>query len=167
MCVWSLICGRATANMRTARKTQWKVCMGSAPQLNNTFANQGTTVFTVMSGLAVEHGAINLGQGFPDVDGPEEIRALAAKHLIGRAKSVSAYDRNSPSCVKAVADHNKRFYGLEYDWQSEDHRHVRGNRSALADCYHGAAQSGRRSHPASSRSMTVICRRSNRPVQPG
>jgi N-succinyldiaminopimelate aminotransferase len=42
----------------------------------------GTTIFTVMSALAVEHGAINLGQGFPDEDGPRAIRDAAAKALI-------------------------------------------------------------------------------------
>ena len=47
------------------------------------FANQilsgyGTTIFTVMSALAQEHGAVNLGQGFPDWEGPEEVRRVAA-----------------------------------------------------------------------------------------
>ena len=45
----------------------------------------GTTIFTVMSALALEHGAINLGQGFPDTDGPEDVlRAAAAALLDGR-----------------------------------------------------------------------------------
>ena len=48
--------------------------------LNNVFAAQGETVFTVMSALAAEHGAINLGQGFPDIDGPEDIRRAAAEN---------------------------------------------------------------------------------------
>ncbi len=49
---------------------------------NRILSDYGTTVFTVMSALAAEHGAINLGQGFPDGDGPEDIRAKAAKAII-------------------------------------------------------------------------------------
>ena len=45
---------------------------------NTIFSNLGTTVFTVMSQLAVEHNAINLGQGFPDGQGPDDVRAAAA-----------------------------------------------------------------------------------------
>ncbi|MGY9106314.1 MAG: aminotransferase, partial [Alphaproteobacteria bacterium] len=48
---------------------------------NLVFASQGTTIFTVMSALAADHGAINLGQGFPDEDGPLAIRDAAAKAL--------------------------------------------------------------------------------------
>jgi len=50
--------------------------------LNPTFSELGTTIFAVMSGLANQHGAINLGQGFPDKDGPLAIRERAAKALI-------------------------------------------------------------------------------------
>ena len=53
----------------------------NARSFNPVFAGLPTTIFTVMSALAVEHGAINLGQGFPDIDGPDEIRAVAAKAL--------------------------------------------------------------------------------------
>ena len=41
----------------------------------------GTTIFTVMSALAAEHGAINLGQGFPDTDGPADVIEAAAAAL--------------------------------------------------------------------------------------
>ena len=40
---------------------------------NDLLSATGTTIFTVMSALALEHGAINLGQGFPDYDGPEDV----------------------------------------------------------------------------------------------
>jgi hypothetical protein len=50
--------------------------------LNPVFADAGTTIFTVMSALANQHGAVNLGQGFPDVDGPMELRQRAATALI-------------------------------------------------------------------------------------
>ena len=48
---------------------------------NPVFGALGTTIFTVMSALATEHDAINLGQGFPDEDGPMGIREAAAKAL--------------------------------------------------------------------------------------
>src|ERR1700735_5785070 len=56
--------------------------MTFSPAFNPVFAKQGTTIFTVMSALATEHKAVNLGQGFPDLDGPEAIRAAAAKVLM-------------------------------------------------------------------------------------
>ncbi|MEX1148207.1 MAG: aminotransferase, partial [Sphingomonadales bacterium] len=46
---------------------------------NAYYSGLGTTIFTVMSALAREHDAVNLAQGFPDVDGPEEIREVAAR----------------------------------------------------------------------------------------
>ena len=46
--------------------------------MNPLFATLPTTVFEEMSGLAREHGALNLGQGFPDAPGPEDVRAHAA-----------------------------------------------------------------------------------------
>ena len=45
---------------------------------NSILDEYGTTIFTVMSSLATEHNAINLGQGFPDTDGPEPVRRAAA-----------------------------------------------------------------------------------------
>ena len=41
----------------------------------------GTTIFTVMSRLAAEHGAVNLGQGFPDFDPPDALKAALARHV--------------------------------------------------------------------------------------
>ena len=46
--------------------------------MNPIFANLGTSVFEVMSGLARERQAVNLGQGFPDDPGPADVRAQAA-----------------------------------------------------------------------------------------
>lgn len=82
--------------------------------LNPRFAGLGTTIFTVMSALAAEHRAVNLGQGFPDEDGPEEIRAVAARALI---EGPNQYPPMTGLAVlrQAVADHDRRFYGLDYD----------------------------------------------------
>ena len=43
----------------------------------------GTTIFTVMSALANEHGALNMSQGFPDYDGPEALREAVGRHVMG------------------------------------------------------------------------------------
>ncbi|MBR0668569.1 aminotransferase [Roseomonas hellenica] len=78
----------------------------------------GTTIFTVMSALATEHGAINLGQGFPDYDGPEDvIEAAAAALKDGRNQYPPL--TGVPELRQAVATHNKRFYGLEVDPNAE------------------------------------------------
>ncbi len=74
----------------------------------------GTTVFTTMSALAAEHSAINLGQGFPDVDGPEDVRQAAADALMA---GPNQYPPLTGLAVlrQAVADHNRRFYGFDVD----------------------------------------------------
>ena len=78
----------------------------------------GTTIFTVMSALAVEHGAINLGQGFPDTDGPSDvIHAAAAALLDGRNQYPPL--TGVPELRHAVAAANRRFYGLEVDPNAE------------------------------------------------
>ena len=101
-------------------------------ELNRVFDGLGTTVFTVMSGLAAENNAINLGQGFPDIDGPEEIRAEAARRIIEGPNQYPPM-AGVPELRRAVADHDKRFYGLEYDWQSEV-LVTSGATEALTDC---------------------------------
>lgn len=85
---------------------------------NPIFTGLPTTIFEVMSRLAVETGAINLGQGFPDVDGPEEIRRAAADALMAGPNQYPSM-MGVPALRQAVAEANKRFYGLDVDWQSE------------------------------------------------
>jgi aspartate/methionine/tyrosine aminotransferase len=81
---------------------------------NDLLSATGTTIFTVMSALAVEHGAINLGQGFPDHDGPSDvIHAAAAALLDGRNQYPPM--TGLPELRGAVAAANRRFYGLEVD----------------------------------------------------
>lgn len=86
--------------------------------LNAQFAGLGTTIFTVMSALAVEHRAINLGQGFPDEDGPLEIREAAARALIDGPNQYPPM-AGIPALREAVARHDRRFYGLDYDARTE------------------------------------------------
>ena len=85
---------------------------------NPIYTGLPTTIFEVMSRLAKEHGAINLGQGFPDVDGPEDIRRFAAEEIIA-ARNQYPPMIGVPELRKAVAAANRRFYGLDVDWQSE------------------------------------------------
>lgn len=81
---------------------------------NATFAALGTTVFTVMSALANEHGAVNLGQGFPDTDGPEDVRAAAARALMDASNQYPPM-RGTAELRQAVAKHEARFYGMDID----------------------------------------------------
>ena len=89
-----------------------------ARSLNPVFSGLPTTIFTVMSGLAVEHGAINLGQGFPDNEGPEDVRARAADALMHGSNQYPPM-MGLPDLRRAVADHYKRFGGVELDWSSQ------------------------------------------------
>jgi N-succinyldiaminopimelate aminotransferase len=78
----------------------------------------GTTIFTEMSALAVETGSINLGQGFPDTDGPPEMLAAAAEAL---ASGVNQYPplAGIPALRHAIAEHDRRFWGLSWDPDTE------------------------------------------------
>jgi aspartate/methionine/tyrosine aminotransferase len=86
--------------------------------LNNQFSDIPTTIFAVMSALANEHNAVNLGQGFPDRDGPVWLREAAAKALIeGPNQYPPVY--GVPDLREAVCEVNKRFYGLDVNPASE------------------------------------------------
>ncbi|MCB2114026.1 MAG: aminotransferase [Parvularculaceae bacterium] len=87
-------------------------------RLNPVFADRPMTIFAVMSALARDHDAVNLGQGFPDEDGPEEIVEAAAR-AIRSGPNQYAPVQGTPELRKAVAFANKRFYGLDIDWSKE------------------------------------------------
>ena len=107
---------------------------------NQVFANLGTTIFTVMSALASEHGAINLGQGFPDDEGPDDVRAVAAKAIIEGPNQYPPMP-GLPALRQAVAASNKRFYGLDVDWQKQV-LVTSGATEALNDCLMGLLNPG-------------------------
>jgi aspartate/methionine/tyrosine aminotransferase len=100
---------------------------------NPIYAALPTTIFTVMSTLAQDLGAINLGQGFPDEPGPEAIRRRAAQ------ESVDGYNQyppmpGLPDLRQAVARHYARHQGLDFDWKSEI-TVTSGATEALAACF--------------------------------
>ncbi|TLM72454.1 aminotransferase class I/II-fold pyridoxal phosphate-dependent enzyme [Pseudarthrobacter sp. NamB4] len=78
----------------------------------------GVTIFEEMTTLAVQTGAINLGQGFPDEDGPLEIRE-AARAAIAAGANQYAPGKGVPELREAVAAHQRRFYGLSPDPATE------------------------------------------------
>jgi N-succinyldiaminopimelate aminotransferase len=85
---------------------------------NNLLSGIGTTIFTVMSGLAVEHNSINLGQGFPDSEGPADV-VQAAVDALRDGRNQYPPMPGAPELRQAVAAANRRFYGLEVDWARE------------------------------------------------
>lgn len=78
----------------------------------------GTTIFAEMSALAVETGAINLGQGFPDTDGPPEVLDAAIAAIRG---GINQYPPllGLPVLIEAIADHQRRWYGIDLDPASQ------------------------------------------------
>ncbi|MGQ3016064.1 aminotransferase [Phenylobacterium sp.] len=83
-----------------------------------TFAALPTTIFEEMSGLARAHGAINLGQGFPDDPGPEALRRKAAEAVLDGYNQYPPM-AGLPELRAAVAGHYRRTQGLEFDPMSE------------------------------------------------
>ena len=85
---------------------------------NQLLGEYGTTIFTTMSALSTEFNAINLGQGFPDVNGPDDILEEAVRAI--------KYESNQyPSMMgikelrEATAQHSKSFYDIDIDWESQ------------------------------------------------
>lgn len=72
------------------------------------------TIFAEMTALAASTGALNLGQGFPDEDGPEVVLE-AARRAIADGVNQYAPGRGFPDLLTAIAEHQQRFYGIELD----------------------------------------------------
>jgi len=79
----------------------------------------GTTIFAEMSALAVTTGAVNLGQGFPDTDGPREIAEAAAAAIMAGRGNQYPPGAGIPELRQAIAAHQKRFYGFDLDPDSQ------------------------------------------------
>jgi N-succinyldiaminopimelate aminotransferase len=92
--------------------------MTGPPPLSSRLQGFGTTIFATMSALAQQTGALNLGQGFPDTDGPAEVAEAA------RAAILDGYNQyppgpGLPELRLAIAAHQKRFWDLAYDPDTE------------------------------------------------
>jgi len=85
------------------------------PLLNRALAGLGTTIFAEMSELAVATGSVNLGQGFPDTDGPAEIARAAADAILAGRGNQYPPGAGIAELRHAIADHQRRFYGLAVD----------------------------------------------------
>ncbi|MFJ6986326.1 MULTISPECIES: pyridoxal phosphate-dependent aminotransferase [unclassified Streptomyces] len=89
------------------------------PLLNRRLTEFGTTIFAEMSALAARTGAINLGQGFPDTDGPEEVREAAVRALRDGRGNQYPPGPGVPELRTAIAEHQRRRYGLAVDPDTE------------------------------------------------
>ena len=87
--------------------------------LNRRYAGFGSTIFGVMSARALATGSVNLGQGFPDVDGPAVIAETAAEAVLTGKGNQYPPATGIPELRGAVASHQRRFYGLGYDPDTE------------------------------------------------
>ena len=89
------------------------------PLLNRRLAGLGTTIFAEMSELAVATGSVNLGQGFPDTDGPAEIARAAADAILAGRGNQYPPGAGIGELRQAVAEHQRRFYDLAVDPDGE------------------------------------------------
>jgi N-succinyldiaminopimelate aminotransferase len=85
-----------------------------APYLSSRLQGLGTSIFAEMSALAERTGAVNLGQGFPDTDGPAEVLE-AAVEAIRDGRNQYPPGLGVPELREAVAAHQRRFWGLDYE----------------------------------------------------
>jgi N-succinyldiaminopimelate aminotransferase len=97
---------------------------------NTVLSRYGATIFETMSMLARQHNAINLGQGFPEGCEPREIVEKAAQTMLEESNQYPSM-MGLPSLRQAVAAHDRDFYGLDVDWQTET-LVVSGGTEALA-----------------------------------
>ena len=112
----------------------------TAKRFNPVFEALGTTIFTVMSALAAECNAINLGQGFPDEDGPIGIREAAARALRDGPNQYPPM-QGVLALRQAIAAHSHRFYDLAFDPEIEV-LVTSGATEALTDCIMGLVSPG-------------------------
>ena len=81
-------------------------------------ASFGTTVFSEFTALAAASGAVNLGQGFPDFDGPDEVKEAAVRAIRGGLNQY-APSSGAPALRRAIAAHAARFYGQAVEPEHE------------------------------------------------
>eukprot|EP00884_Botryococcus_braunii_P006738 jgi/Botrbrau1/16065/Bobra.7_2s0036.1 len=116
------------------------VAQTATKPLNHHFTGLPTTVFTVMTNLAIEHNSVNLGQGFPDEEGPDKMLEIAGEALIHHHNQYPPM-MGLPETRQAVAEHSLRYCGLPLDWASETLITV-GATEALAAAFLGLLNPG-------------------------
>jgi N-succinyldiaminopimelate aminotransferase len=89
------------------------------PLLNSRLADMGTTIFAEMSALAVATGSVNLGQGFPDTDGPAVVAQAAADAVLAGRGNQYPPGPGIPELRQAIAAHQLRWYDLPVDPDTE------------------------------------------------
>jgi len=87
-------------------------------QIETKLPKVGTTIFTVMSQLAAEHKAVNLGQGFPDFDGPPALREALARAM-AEGRNQYAPMTGVPALREAIARKTERLYGCKVNADTE------------------------------------------------
>ena len=92
--------------------------MSSSDRLVPRLVPHTTSIFAEMSALAARTGAINLGQGFPDTDGPDELKAAAIRAITEGRGNQYPPGHGLPVLRQAIAEHQKRFYNLDIDWET-------------------------------------------------
>ena len=84
-------------------------------KMSDRVAGFGTTIFTEINQLAAQHNALNLGQGKPDFDGPQDVIAAAVRALQSGDRNQYAPGPGAPALKQAIANHASRFYNLDID----------------------------------------------------
>ena len=108
--------------------------------MNPVFADLPVTIFEAMSQLARDHNAINLGQGFPDDPGPEDVRRKAADAVLNGYNQYPSM-MGIPELRQAIATHYKHWHGLDLDPMSEV-LVTSGGTEAIASAVLGLVQPG-------------------------
>jgi methionine transaminase len=110
------------------------------PQVETKLPRVGTTIFTVMSQLAAEHGAVNLGQGFPDFAVPQRLVDALARAM---AEGHNQYPMMTgvPALRRAIAAKTARCYGWEPDADAEI-TVTSGATEAIFDAVHAVVRAG-------------------------
>lgn len=107
---------------------------------NSILSSFGTTIFETMSRLAQAHGAVNLGQGFPEGLEPADVTAKAAEATLSGPNQYPSM-MGTPDLRRAIAEHDRRFYGLDLDPMAEV-MVTSGATEALAACLFGLIEPG-------------------------
>src|SRR5512134_3414882 len=100
----------------------------------------GTTIFTVMSRLAAETGAVNLGQGFPDFQPPARLRELVAQHLVAGHNQYAPM-AGLPALCEAIAEQAARRHGWTVD-PAQEVTITAGATEALFAAIHAVVRAG-------------------------